>query len=117
MNAKKAGDADAERGASSTSEFTPAAERYSAKLQGLLALQRKNIDDTAAALDAASTRAFKLLVLLGALVVVAGASMAWLISRCITTPLRSAVAVAETVAAGDLTSTFDTQRPAMKSAT
>jgi methyl-accepting chemotaxis protein len=107
MNAKKAGDADASV-AFFDKEFTPAAERYSAKLQALLALQRKNIDDTAAALDAASTRAFQLLVLLGALVVVAGASMAWLISRSITMPLRSAVEVAETVAAGDLTSTFDT---------
>src|SRR5450830_556818 len=107
MNAKKAGDADASV-AFFDKEFTPAAERYSAKLQALLALQRKTIDATAAALDAASTRAFQLLVLLGALVVVAGAAMAWLISRSITTPLRSAVAVAETVAAGDLTSTFDT---------
>src|SRR5450830_143597 len=107
MNAKKAGDADASV-AFFDKEFTPAAERYSATLQALLALQRKTIDATAAALDAASTRAFQLLVLLGALVVVAGAAMAWLISRSITTPLRSAVAVAETVAAGDLTSTFDT---------
>ena len=107
MNAKKAGDAAASV-AFFDNEFTPAAERYSARLQGLLALQRKNIDDTATALDAASARAFKLLLLLGALVVVAGASMAYFISRSITVPLRSAVDVAETVAAGDLTSSFET---------
>ena len=106
MNAKKAGDAAASVGFFDN-EFAPAAASYSAKLQAMLALQRKHIDDTAAALDAASKRAFTLLLVLGALVVSGGAAMAWLISRSITTPLRAAVGVAETVAAGDLTTTFD----------
>jgi methyl-accepting chemotaxis protein len=106
MEAKKAGDSAASvrffDGA-----FTPAAEAYSAKLQALLALQRKAIDDTALALDADSARAFNLLVLLGVLVVLIGATFAWLISRSITRPLQAAVAVAETVATGDLTTQFD----------
>jgi methyl-accepting chemotaxis protein len=60
----------------------------------------------AAALEVASRKAFVLLLVLGALVVSGGATMAWLISRSITRPLRAAVDVAETVAAGDLTTTF-----------
>ena len=106
MDAKKAGDA-ATSVTAFDNEFTPAAASYSAKLQSLLALQRKHIDDTAATLEAASRRAFMLLLALGALVVTGGAFMAWLISRSITTPLRDAVGVAETVAAGDLTTTFN----------
>ncbi|MDB5958812.1 MAG: hypothetical protein JWP59_106 [Massilia sp.] len=105
MDAKKAGDAAASV-AAFDKQFAPAAAAYSAKVQALLALERKNIDDTAAALEAAGRRSFTLLLALGALVVGGGATMAWLISRSITTPLRDAVSVAETVAAGDLTTTF-----------
>jgi methyl-accepting chemotaxis protein len=105
MDAKKAGDSAASA-LVFDSTFMPAAERYMSKQKQFLALQRKSIDDTAAALDAASTRAFTLLLTLGALVVTAGASMAWLIARSITKPLREAVDVAETVASGDLTTSF-----------
>ncbi|WP_426190485.1 methyl-accepting chemotaxis protein [Massilia sp. DWR3-1-1] len=106
MDARKAGDIDT--GVRLFEEaFMPAAERYASKQKAFLALQRKNIDATAAALDVASARAFNLLLLLGALVLGAGTTMAWLITRSITAPLRAAVGVAETVAAGDLTSAFD----------
>jgi methyl-accepting chemotaxis protein len=105
MNAKKAGDADASVRIFNDA-FTPAAEAYSAKLKALVAMQRKSIDDTALALEAASARALNLLVLLGVLVVLIGAVSAYLISRSITRPLMSAIGVAETVANGDLTTTF-----------
>jgi methyl-accepting chemotaxis protein len=106
MNAKKAGNAEASVHAFNE-VFTPAAEAYSAKVKSLLAMQRKSIDDTALALEVASARTFNLLVLLGVLVVLIGATFAYLISRSITRPLRSAVTVAETVANGDLTTTFE----------
>jgi methyl-accepting chemotaxis protein len=106
MNAKKAGDAEASVRLF-TDAFMPAAESYSAKLKALQALQRKSIDDTALALEAASARSFRLLLLLGVLVVMIGAVLAWLITRSITGPLVAAVNVAETVANGDLTTTFD----------
>jgi methyl-accepting chemotaxis protein len=105
MNAKQAGDAETSVRVFNDT-FTPAAEAYSARLKALVALQRKAIDDTALALDAASTRAFNLLVLLGVLVVLIGATFAWLISRGITGPLKAAVEVAETVARGDLSTSF-----------
>ncbi len=107
MNAKKAGDAEASARIFNDA-FMPAADSYSSKLKAFVALQRKSIDDIALALDAASARAFNLLVLLGVLVVLIGATFAYLISRSITRPLQAAVNVAETVANGDLTTTFAT---------
>ena len=106
MNAKKAGNTEASVRAFNDA-FTPAAEAYSTKLKALVAMQRKSIDDTARALDADSARAFNLLLLLGVLVVLIGATFAWLISRSITRPLRAAIAVAATVADGDLSTTFE----------
>ena len=106
MNAKKAGDAETSARVFNT-VFMPAADRYSDRLKALVAMQRKSIDDTALALNATSARAFKLLLLLGVLVVLIGATFAWLISRSITRPLRAAVKVAETVANGDLSTTFE----------
>jgi methyl-accepting chemotaxis protein len=106
MNAKKAGDAEA--GVRLFKDaFSPAAEAYSSKLKALQAVQRKSIDDTAVALETASTRAFNLLLMLEVLVVLIGAVLAWLITRSITRPLQAAVNVAETVANGDLSTTFD----------
>ncbi len=106
MNAKKAGEADKSARAFSEA-FTPAADAYSGKLKALLSMQRKAIDDTAVALDAASARAFNLLLLLGVLVVLIGAAAAYLITRSITRPLQAAVTVAEKVAEGDLTTAFE----------
>jgi methyl-accepting chemotaxis protein len=106
MNAKKAGEADKSARAFNEA-FSPAADAYSGKLKALLSMQRKAIDDTAAALDAAGTRAFNLLLLLGVLVVLIGATAAFLITRSITKPLQTAVNVAETVAHGDLTTVFE----------
>jgi methyl-accepting chemotaxis protein len=105
MNAKKSGDAEASARVFKDG-FMPAADAYSAKLKALLAMQRKSIDETALALDATSARAFNLLLLLGILVVLIGATFAYLISRGITRPLQAAVDVAETVANGDLTTAF-----------
>ncbi|WP_374046039.1 methyl-accepting chemotaxis protein [Massilia sp. R2A-15] len=106
MNAKRAGDAEASVRIFNDA-FMPAAESYSARVKALQAFQRKAIDDTALALEAASARAFRLLLLLGVLVVAIGAVFAYLISRSITRPLKSAIDVAATVANGDLTTTFD----------
>jgi methyl-accepting chemotaxis protein len=105
MDAKKAGDAEASVRLFNEA-FMPAADSYSAQLKALVALQRKAIDDTALELEASSARAFNLVVVLAVLVVLIGATFAWLISRGITRPLKAAVDVAETVARGDLTTSF-----------
>jgi len=106
-NARKAGD-DAAAEKIFNGEFTPAAKAYSVAVEGLLAHQRKAIDDTAHAIDAANDRANQLLLLLTVLMVTIGSAAAWIISRSITVPLKSAVDIAATVANGDLTTRFDT---------
>ena len=93
MNAKKAGDAEKSVQVFNDA-FMPAADAYSGKVKALLAMQRKSIDDTALALAAASARSFNLLLLLGVLVVLIGAVLAWLITRSITRPLKAAINVA-----------------------
>jgi len=106
-DARKAGD-DAAAEKIFNGEFTPAAKAYSTAVEGLLAHQRKAIDDTAHAIDAANDRANQLLLLLTVLMVTIGSAAAWIISRSITVPLKSAVDIAATVANGDLTTRFDT---------
>ncbi|MYM91909.1 HAMP domain-containing protein, partial [Rugamonas sp. FT82W] len=108
MNAKKAGNADeAERLYKDV--FMPSATAYQNKVQALLTLQRKAIDDTAHAIDAANDRSNMLLMVLAVLMVAIGSLAAWVISRSITVPLKSAVAIATTVANGDLTTRFATE--------
>jgi methyl-accepting chemotaxis protein len=105
MNAKKAGNApEAERVFNDV--FTPAATAYQNKFKDLLTLQRKAIDDTAHAIDAANDRSNMLLMILAVLMVSIGSVAAWIISRSITVPLQSAVDIASTVANGDLTTQF-----------
>ncbi|MYM84365.1 HAMP domain-containing protein [Duganella sp. FT50W] len=104
-NVRKTGD-DAAVDAVFKGAFVPAAKAYQGKVNELLAYQRKAIDDTAHAIDAANDRANALLMVLAALMVAIGSVAAWVISRSITVPLKSAVDIAATVANGDLTTQF-----------
>ncbi|GJI99273.1 methyl-accepting chemotaxis protein [Duganella caerulea] len=108
MNAKKAGNA-AEAEKLYKEVFVPSSDAYQNKVQELLTLQRKAIDDTAHAIDAANDRSNMLLMVLAVLMVAIGSLAAWVISRSITVPLKSAVAIASTVANGDLTTRFDAE--------
>jgi len=110
-NARKDGD-DAAAEKLFTGQFVPAAKAYTVAVEGLLSHQRKAIDDTAHAIDAANDRANQLLLILTILMVSIGSLAAWIISRSITVPLKAAVDIAATVADGDLTTRFDapTQR-------
>ncbi|OYO30420.1 methyl-accepting chemotaxis protein [Janthinobacterium sp. PC23-8] len=105
MAARKTGQAEtAER--VYTQQYMPAAQAYQAKVQGFLAEQRQAIDDTAHAIERANTRSQTLTALLAGLMIVFGSLCAWLITRSITQPLQAAIAVAATVAAGDLRTQF-----------
>ena len=103
---RKTGDDDAAE-AAYRDKLLPAAEGYKNKVSELLAYQRKAIDDTAHAIDAANDRSNTLLLILTVLVVAFGSLAAWIISRSITAPLKSAVDIAAKVANGDLTTRFD----------
>jgi methyl-accepting chemotaxis protein len=109
MNAKKAGDAaTAERVYQEA--FDPAAQAYQAGLKDLLGMQRQAIDELSRAIKASYEERARLVVVLNVLMIALGALGATLITRSITRPLAQAVQVAETVAAGDLTTTFHTDR-------
>jgi methyl-accepting chemotaxis protein len=106
MEAKKAGDnITAER--RYEEGFAPAAQAYSNALQDLLAMQRRTIDQMTLAGRATYEERARLVLLLGGLMVALGAFAAVAITRSIVRPLSRAVNVAETVAAGDLTGSFD----------
>ena len=105
MNARKAGDAAGAEQAYLT-QFAPAAKAYGDSVQGLLQIQRKAIDATATAIEAAHERSTQMVVMLSLLAIGLGSLGAWLITRSITAPLSAAVGVAETVAAGDLGTQF-----------
>lgn len=107
METRKGGDAAAAEQVY-VGTFAPAAQAYQEKVKELLSLQRQSIDNTAHAIDEANTRSLELTALLSALMVAVGVVAAFAIARSITMPLKRAVQVAGTVAAGDLTTAIDT---------
>ncbi|MGZ5201662.1 MAG: methyl-accepting chemotaxis protein [Telluria sp.] len=108
INAKKAGQAD-DALRLYTEGFQPATEAYKARVDDLLALERKIMDDTADQIEAANVADTRLCVALCLLLTALGGVGAWLIARSITGPLAAAIKVAQTVASGDLTTTFTEQ--------
>jgi methyl-accepting chemotaxis protein len=88
-------------------EFTPAAKVYQDLLQELVTMQRASMDATAGAIDDNAVRSTRLMIILAACALAAGAALSWLLTVGIVRPIRAAVAVAETVAAGDLTHHID----------
>jgi methyl-accepting chemotaxis protein len=105
MDANKAGDSD-NAARIFTASFTPSAEAYQAGMLKLVEYERKVLDQMAQDVEAATSRSINLSITLGVLLVALGVVCAALISRSITRPLESAVAVATTVAGGDLTTEF-----------
>ncbi len=87
-------------------QFTPAAEKYQDLLQQLVTMQRASIDATATGIDNDTTLSARLIMVLSAAAVAIGTILSWLLTRGIVRPIRTAVTVAETVAAGDLTHDF-----------
>jgi len=106
MDAKKAGDnMTAER--RYDEGFAPAAQAYSGALQELLAMQRRTIDQITHASRAAYEERSRFVLVLNGLMIALGAFGAITITRSIVRPLSRAVKVAETVASGDLTGSFE----------
>ena len=88
--------------------FTPAAKVYQDLLQELVTMQRSSIDATAKQIDASAVRDTSVISMLTVFAVAFGVLCSWLLTTGITRPLRQALALAETVAAGDLTHTVTT---------
>ncbi|MRW84162.1 HAMP domain-containing protein [Pseudoduganella sp. FT26W] len=82
--------------------FEPAAKALDTQVLAFVAMQRQHIDETGKRIADMYQRSLKMMVLLGFLLLALGATCATLISRSVTRPLKVAITVAKTVAAGDL---------------
>ena len=87
-------------------DVTPITAAYLAEVKRFAEMQITAADGVANSIIDTYTSTRTLLIELGLLAIVVGVAFAWRISRSITEPIRAAVKVAETVAAGDLTSTI-----------
>ncbi|MFD2273404.1 methyl-accepting chemotaxis protein [Undibacterium arcticum] len=88
-------------------ETYPALHAFAADLRDLNNLQQKRVEEEGDASDRTFVFSRNLMLLLGAIATVLGVSFAWVVTRSITRPLNKAVKIAQTVAAGDLTSRID----------
>ncbi|MDB5920102.1 MAG: Methyl-accepting chemotaxis protein, partial [Massilia sp.] len=85
-------------------ESGPATRAAIGVIDEIVAFEKKQARDAADDARAEYVNANRLMLLIGALAILLGAAVSWVITRSITGPIRTAVALAETVAAGDLSS-------------
>ena len=88
-------------------KMLPAMNAYVAAVQKVADFEATLFDRANEHIDTVYAEARLLLVVLGMAALALGAALAWALSRSITRPLNSAVRVAQTVAAGDLTSRIE----------
>ena len=91
-------------------KFTPTSKAYQDKIEEMLAMQRQEIDDLGKSIQANYDSSRNLLIALGVISLLLGATVVWLLSGSITRPLVQANTVARQVASGDLTANIDSQR-------
>jgi len=97
--------------------YNAAAKGYLDLLQKLLDVQRAGIDQVAHDIQSVYEQSRTLMAALGVLLFLAGVSFAWWLAASITRPLARAVEIAQTVAAGDLTSRIDSSMAARRDET
>jgi methyl-accepting chemotaxis protein len=86
------------------SKLVPALEAYDASIKAMLSFQKANIDKTVSAIDLLYRSSRLSLGAMAAAALALGGLLSWWLTLGITRPLGRALKVAETVAAGDLTS-------------
>jgi methyl-accepting chemotaxis protein len=106
VKAKAAGNLD-EAAQILEKQFLPQSREYQESIHALVGMQHTRIDAAAASIDAASNAATRLITLLTIGAVLLGAGFCWRLTVGIVRPIRAAVGVAETVAAGDLSQHID----------
>ena len=87
--------------------FTPTARAYQESMQQLVAMQAAHISAAARTIGERANSSETLIGTLALFSLLLGAVLAWLLTRGIVRPIREAVALAETVASGDLTRRID----------
>ncbi|MDW5443455.1 methyl-accepting chemotaxis protein [Polaromonas sp. SM01] len=99
------------KGAEATEIFmrdsAPATRRAIAVIDELVAYERVMIHEASAQSKTEYAQARLLMLVMGGLAIALGVFVAWFITRSITRPINDAVRVAQTVAAGDLTSQIE----------
>ena len=88
-------------------ETLPALDALQAPINTLTALQKKIVLDSSDTLRTQIKVTRALMLLLGALGLMAGVWLAWWITRSITRPINQAVHIARTVASGNLSTVFE----------
>jgi methyl-accepting chemotaxis protein len=88
-------------------EVRPQQRKWLDAMGELIAFETKLNNEAAIQAGKDYENARMLMIAISMLAVTVGAFMAWLITRSITTPINNAVKVAQTVAAGDLTSRIE----------
>ncbi len=88
-------------------KLVPALETYEASIKAMLLYQAAQIDQTASSINALYRSARSGLIALALAALALGCMLAWWLTLGITRPLSQAVKVAQTVAAGNLTSTVE----------
>jgi len=96
-------------GASSylVSDYRPLLQDYRKALDGQIDMQKHLAAKAAQEADATYDNTLRLMLVLSAAILALAAFIAWRITASITTPVARALAIAETVAAGDLTSRIE----------
>jgi methyl-accepting chemotaxis protein len=87
-----------------TQQAAPSLKRVLGALDSLVAYEGEQAAQAATQAETLSASARASMIVLGSVAVLLGAFVAWIITRSITRPINAAVAVAETVASGDLSS-------------
>jgi methyl-accepting chemotaxis protein len=87
-----------------TQQAAPSLKRVLGALDSLVAYEGEQAAQAATQAETLSASARASMIILGSVAVLLGAFVAWIITRSITRPINAAVAVAETVASGDLSS-------------
>ncbi|MFZ6766576.1 methyl-accepting chemotaxis protein [Undibacterium sp. Di26W] len=91
-------------------EFLPASAMYIKKIEAMLTMQRKQIDDTSAEIQQTYQSSKILLIVLSLIAALLSVICAWMMAASITRPLAKATAVAEKMAQGDLSDIIHIQR-------
>jgi methyl-accepting chemotaxis protein len=88
-------------------KLVPALEAYDASIKAMLSFQKNHIDQTVSAIDGLYRSSRMGLGAMALAALALGALLSWWLTLGITRPLDRALKVAETVAAGDLTSQIE----------
>ncbi len=91
-------------------KLLPTIESYDGSIRAMLEYQQAQIDKTAVGIDETYRSGRTVVMVLAALAVALGAVLAWLLTRSVVEPINEALLIADTVAAGDLSQDFETDR-------